>query len=300
MTFKKRLKHYWQIYVLMSVGIICFVIFRILPLWGLSVAFVDFSVVGGIMESPFVGLKHFTNLLKDPRFFRLLRNSTGISLLNLFIAFPFPILMALVFNEIRSKRFKKISQTIIYMPHFLSWPVVTALTFFLFSVDIGLINKLLMSNGGDPIRFLSNPNTFWYVLLFQNIWKELGWGSIVYLAAISQIDVTLYEAATADGASRIQKITHITLPSLMPTIIVMFLMRLGRFLDVSFEQVLLMTSDYVTSVSEIFDTYSFRVGVQNGNYSVGAAVGIFKSVVGLILVLGTNKLIKKSGNEGMF
>lgn len=300
MSFAKRLAHYWQIYVLMGVGIICYLIFRIMPLWGLSVAFVDYNVVGGFLKSPFVGLKHFTNLLSDPRFFRMLRNSVAISLINLVFGFPAPIILAMCLNELRSQKFQRISQTIVYMPHFLSWPVVVGLTFFLFNVDIGLVNKAIISSGGQPVRFLSTPSTFWIVLLLQNIWHELGWGSIVYLAAVSQIDVALYEAATVDGASRLQKMFRITLPCLMPTIIVMFLMRLGRLLDVSFEQVLLMTNDYVTNVSEIFDTYAFRVGVQNGNYSVGAAVGVFKSVVGLILVLGSNWAIKKTGNEGMF
>lgn len=300
MTFRKKLAHYWQVYVLMAAGILCYIVFRIMPLWGLSVAFVDYNVVGGITASPFVGLKHFTNLISDPRFFRMLRNSVGISLMNLIFAFPAPIILAVLLNEVRHKSYQRISQTIVYMPHFLSWPVVTGLTFFLFNVDIGLINKLISSSGGEPIRFLSNPDTFWVVLLLQNIWHELGWGSIVYIAAVSQVDVALYEAATVDGASRMQKIINITLPSLVSTIIVMFLMRLGRLLDVSFEQVMLMTNDYVTNVSEIFDTYAFRVGVQNGNYSVGAAVGVFKSMVGLILVLASNWAIKKTGNEGMF
>jgi len=257
-------------------------------------------VVGGLANSPFVGLKYFTNLMGDPRFFRMLRNSVAISLINLIFAFPAPILLAMVFNELRHRLFQRLSQTIVYMPHFLSWPVVYGLTFSLFSVDIGVINKVIMSLGAEPIRFLSNPDTFWFVLLFQNIWRELGWGSIVYLAAISQIDLALYEAATVDGATRIQKMFRITLPCLLPTIIVMFLMRLGRFLDVSFEQVLLMTNDYVNSVAEIFDTYAYRVGVQNGNYSVGAAVGFFKSMVSLILVLMSNWAIKKTGNSGMF
>ncbi|GHU17411.1 protein LplB [Spirochaetia bacterium] len=300
MTLKKGLIHYWQIYVLMSAGIVCYLLFRILPLWGLSVAFVDYSVVGGLLKSPFVGLKYFFNLMADPRFFRMLRNTVAISVINLVFAFPAPILLAMVFNELRHKHFQRLSQTIVYMPHFLSWPVVFGLTFSLFSVDIGIVNKIILAMGIEPIRFLSDPNTFWFVLLFQNIWREIGWGTIVYLAAISQIDMALYEAATVDGATRMQKMTRITIPCLMPTIIVMFLMRLGRFLDVSFEQVLLMTNNYVTPVSEIFDTYAYRVGVQNGNYSVGSAVGFFKSAVSLLLVLGSNWAIKKTGNEGLF
>jgi putative aldouronate transport system permease protein len=300
MTLRKGLVHYWQVYILMSAGIICYLLFRILPLWGLSIAFVDYSVVGGIFASKFAGFKYFLNLMVDPRFFRMLRNTLAISLINLVFAFPAPIILAMIFNEIRHKHFQRLSQTIVYMPHFLSWPVVFGLTFSLFSVDIGIVNKMIMAAGGESMRVLSNPNIFWYVLLFQNIWRELGWGSIVYLAAISQIDMALYEAATVDGATRLQKMTRITLPCLMPTIVVMFIMRLGRFLDVSFEQVLLMTNDYVTPVSEIFDTYVYRVGVQMGNYSVGSAVGFFKSIASLLMVLGSNWLIKKTGNEGMF
>jgi putative aldouronate transport system permease protein len=300
MTIKKGLAVYWQVYILMSAGIVCYILFRIMPLWGLVVGFIDYNVVGGIFASKFVGLKYFINLLHDARFFRMLRNSVAISIINLVFAFPAPILLAMIFNEIRHKHFQRLSQTIVYMPHFLSWPVVRGLTFFLFSVDIGIVNKAIISFGGEPIRFLSNPNTFWFVLLFQNIWRELGWGSIIYLASISQIDQSLYEAATVDGATRLQKMFRITLPCLLPTIVVMFLMRLGRFLDVSFEQVLLMTSDYVTSTSEIFDTYAYRVGIQNGNYSVGSAVSLFKSIVSFLLVVTSNWAIKKSGNEGMF
>jgi putative aldouronate transport system permease protein len=300
MTLARKMINYWQIYVLMSAGIVCYLVFRIMPLWGLSVGFVDYNVVGGIFASKFVGFKHFINLLTNPRFFRMLRNSVAISFINLVFAFPAPIILAMVFNEIRHKHYQRISQTIVYMPHFLSWPVIRGLTFFIFSVDMGIVNKFIITTGGEPIRFLSNPDTFWYLLLVQNIWRELGWGSIVYLAAVSQIDMSLYEAATVDGATRLQKMTRITLPCLMPTIVVMFLMRLGRFLDVSFEQILLMTSEFVTPVSEVFDTYAYLVGIQNGNYSVGAAVGFFKSIVSLGLVLASNWAIKRTGHEGMF
>ncbi|GHV63767.1 protein LplB [Spirochaetia bacterium] len=300
MTLKKGLVNYWQVYVLMSIGIVCYILFRILPIWGFALAFVDYNVVGGIFKSKFIGLYHFANLLGDPRFFRMLRNSLAISMINLVFAFPAPILLALVLNEIRNRQYQRFSQTIVYLPYFLSWPVIRGITFFLFSMDIGIVNKAIMYFGGDAVRFLSNPDTFWWVLLLQNIWRDLGWNSIIYLAAITQIDLALYEAATVDGATRLQQMMRITLPCLIPTVVVMFLMRLGRFLDVSFEQVLLMTSDYVTSVSEIFDTYAYRVGIQNGNYSIGTAVGFFKSIVSLGLVLASNWAIKKSGHEGMF
>ncbi|GHV11595.1 protein LplB [Spirochaetia bacterium] len=300
MTLKKRLVNYWQVYVLMSLGFVCYIVFKILPIWGYALAFVDYSIIGGLFKSRFVGFDQFISLVNDPRFFLMLRNSVAISVMNLVFAFPAPILLALVLNEIRQRTYQRTIQTIVYLPYFLSWPVIRGLTFFIFSADIGIVNKAIMSVGGEAIRFLTTPNTFWWVLLLQNIWRDLGWNSIVYLAAITQIDMALYEAATVDGANRMQQIFRITVPCLMPTVIVMFLMRLGRFLDVSFEQVLLMTSDYVTSVSEIFDTYAYRMGFGIGNYSLGTVVGLFKSLLSLGLVLISNWAIKKSGNEGMF
>ena len=209
-------------------------------------------------------------------------------------------MLALLLNEVRSEKFKRLSQSIVYMPHFLSWPVITGITFFLFSIDVGVVNKFIVASGGEAQRFLSNPHTFWFVLLLQNIWRECGWGSIIYLAAISQIDTSFYEAATVDGATRMQKLLRITLPCLAPTIIVMFIMRLGSLLDVSFEQVLMMDNRFVTSVSEVFDLYSFKVGMQQGNYSVGTAVGLCKSLVGLCMVTGSNWLVKKTGGEGIY
>lgn len=295
-----KMKLYWQIYVLMAGGLLAYLIFRILPLWGLSLAFVDYNIVGGILNSPFAGLRHFTDLFTSEQFFVMLRNTLGISLLNLFVAFPAPILLALLLNEVKSERFKRLSQSIVYMPHFLSWPVITGITFFLFSVDIGVVNKFITANGGQAQSFLSTPGTFWIVLLLQNVWRECGWGSIIYLAAISQIDTSFYEAATVDGATRMQKVLRITLPCLTPTIVVMFIMRLGTLLDVSFEQVLMMTNDFVTSVSEVFDTYTFRIGIQRGNYSIGTAVGLCKSVVGLCLVLASNWLVKKADGDGIY
>lgn len=295
-----RLKSYWQIYVLMAVGFAAYLVFRVLPLWGMSLAFVDFNITGGLFNSPFVGLKNFVNLFTSSRFFVMLRNTLAISMLNLFVAFPAPILLALLLNEVRSEPFKRVSQSIVYLPHFLSWPVVTGITFFLFSVDVGVVNKMIVAAGGQAVGFLSTPSYFWIVLLLQNIWRECGWGSIVYLAAISQIDVSFYEAATVDGATRLQKMMRITLPCLMPTIIVMFIMRLGSLLDVSFEQMLMMTNDFVTSVSEVFDTYTFRVGIQLGNYSIGTAVGLCKSLVGLGLVIMSNWLVKRVGGDGLY
>lgn len=297
---KKQLIRYWQVYVLMAAGILFFIIFKLFPLWGLGVAFVDYNIMGGLLESKFVGFKYFSNFILSDNFPRILRNTLVISGMDILFSFPAPIILSILLNEIRHSGFKRITQSVIYMPHFMSWPVIAGLTFFMFSTDVGIVNKLIMQLGGEAYPFLTSDSIFWWVLLGQNLWKEVGWGTIIYLASISQIDQGLYEAAIMDGANRFQQIWHITVPCLVPTIIVLFLMRLGRIMDVSFEQVWMMQNDMVRSVSETFETYSFLVGVQMGNYSVGTAVGLFKSAVGLMTVLISNWAIKKTGNEGIF
>jgi putative aldouronate transport system permease protein len=295
-----RYRYYRQIYLLMLLGIVYFAIFKLAPLWGLLVAFVDFSPYQGILGSPWVWFKNFTDFFGSRYFPQMLRNTLVINVMNLVFFFPAPILLALLLNEIRNERFKRINQTLLYLPHFMSWVVITGLTFFLFSVDIGLVNKAIMSLGGERISFLSNPGLFWWVVLAQNIWREIGWGTIIFLAAISQIDPSLYEAATIDGAGRVQQIFRIILPSILPTIVVLFILRMGRIMEVSFEQILLMNNPYVREVAEVFDTYSYTVGVQQGNFSVGVTVGICKSVIGLMMVLASNAIIKRTGQEGIY
>lgn len=299
-SYIKKLKNYWQIYVLMLVGIIFYIVLKFVPIWGLATAFVDFNIGKGLLASKFVGLKHFTDFMTSVNFFKILRNTLAISTMDLIFSFPAPIILSILLNEIRNEKFKRITQSIIYMPHFLSWVVIAGLTFFMFSTDVGIVNKFIASTGGQPMPFLTQQEGFWWVLLGQNIWKEIGWGTIVYLAAISQIDQGLYEAAAIDGANRLRQILNVTIPCIVPTIIVLFLMRLGRMMDVSFEQVWMMSNDMVHNVAETFETYAFRVGVQLGNFSVGSAVGIFKSIIGLTLVVFSNYLIKKSGNEGIY
>ena len=299
-SVKKRIQKYRQIYLLMLPGILFFILFKLMPLWGLGVAFVDFDIMKGLTGSQFVGLKHFRDFLRADNFGMILRNTLVISFMDILFAFPAPILLSLLLNEVRRVKYKSITQSIIYMPHFMSWAVIAGLTFFLFSTDVGLVNKFLHATGGRVYPFLTNKNAFWWVLLGQNLWKEVGWGTIIYLASISQVDQGMYEAARIDGATRLQQICYVTIPALVPTIIVLFLMRLGKIMDVSFEQVWMMQNDMVRSVSETFETYSFQVGVQMGNYSVGTAVGLFKSAIGLITVLLSNWAIKKTGNEGIF
>lgn len=299
-NYVKRIRKYWQIYILMSGGILFFLFFKVLPVWGLGTAFVDYNIKKGILGSEFAGFKNFTNFFAGPNFWKIMRNTLAISFMNLFLAFPAPIILSLLLNEVRHPKFKSINQSIIYMPHFMSWAVIASLTFFIFSTDVGVVNKFLVSAGHEAVPFLTNQDTFWWFLLLQTIWKEIGWGTIVYLAAISQVDQSLYEAAYADGAGRLQRMWHVTLPCIVPTLIVMFLMQLGKMLNVSFEQVWMMSNSMVTDVAETFETYSFRVGVLMGNYSIGSAVGLFKSAVALALVMISNWLIKKTGNDGIY
>jgi len=214
--------------------------------------------------------------------------------------FPLPILISLMLNEVRKEYFKRTVQSIIYLPHFLSWVVIVGITFLLLSESEGIINKLLVALGFEPFGFLTNSNTFWLMLTVQSIWKEAGWGTIIFLAAMANVDPQLYEAARMDGASRLKQAWHVTLPTIRNVILILLILRLGDIMDVGFEQVFLMMNGAVSSVADVFDTYVYRVGILQGQFSYTTAVGIFKSVVGLILVLGANKLAKKYGEEGIF
>ncbi len=300
MVRKKELYKYRHMFLLAIPGLLYFLVFKIAPLWGLSLAFVDFNSFKGLFGSEFVGFGNFIKFFLSNNFYLMLRNTIVISMMNLIFFFPAPIILALLLNEIKGKRFKKLTQTIVYMPHFLSWVVIAGVTFFIFSSDIGLVNKAILANGGDVVRFLSNPKLFWWFLLGQTTWKEIGWQSIIFLAAITQIDVSLYEAAEVDGASRMQKLHYITLSGIMPTVVTMFIIRLGTVFDVSLDQILMMKNSFVADVSEVFDTYAYTQGIMQGNLSTGVTVGIFKGIVCMVLVITTNKVIKKLGYDGIY
>ena len=296
----RRLYNYRQLYVLAAPGLLFYLIFKIMPMWGLSLAFVDYSARLGVFGSPFMGLKNFQDFFGNRFFPMMLRNTLTFSGMNLLLYFPIPILLALLINEAGSVRFRRMVQTLVYMPHFLSWVVVTGLTFFLFSTDIGLVNKIILQSGGKVKSFMTDKALFKWIILGQNIWKEAGWGTIVFLAAITQIDPGMYEAATIDGAKRFQQILYITLPSIVPTIITLFIIRLGSALDVSFEQVLLMKNALVRDAAEVFDTYAYYVGIERGNFSVAVTVNLFKGFISMVLVFLSNRAIKATGQEGIY
>ncbi len=292
-------RNYW-FYLFLIPGMLFLLIFKYIPMGGICIAFQDFNVVKGIAESPWVGLKHFVYLFQSDDFYRVFRNSVLISFYRLLWGFPFPIILALMLNEMRGIRYKRFMQTVLYLPHFISWVVVVGMVYNMLSPTTGIVNYAITAMGGEAVPFLTKPEYFRTILVITDIWKGAGWGTIVYMAAISGIDSTLYEAAIMDGATRLQRIRYITLPCIMGTIIVMLIMRMGSILSNGFEQVYLLSNALVDEVAEVFETYTYKVGLKEGRFSFATAVGIFQSVIGCIMLYGTNIFSKKAGGGGLW
>ena len=301
--YRRTLRRMYQgryVYLLMLPGIIYFIIFKFIPMGMLGIIFQDYNPYVGMAGSQWVGLKHFKELIQDDYFYLMLRNTLCINFLNLLFHFPVPIVLALLLNEIKNEKFKRFNQTMLYLPHFLSWVIVASMTFFLLSVDVGVVNKALATMGSPTVSFLSEPKLFWSIIVSQNIWKEAGWGTIIFLASISAVDMEQYEAAVMDGAGRLQKIWYITLPAIAPTIVTLLILKLGTILNVGFEQILLMANPSVNSVAEVFDNYAYRLGIIQGNISFASAVSVFKGLVGCLFVWVSNRIVKKMGYEGIY
>ncbi|MCC2117146.1 sugar ABC transporter permease [Bacillus halotolerans] len=299
-SWMAALKRDKWLYLLLIPGLLYFLIFKYLPMWGVLIAFKDYSPYLGFWKSEWVGLGYFKDFFMNPDFFRLLRNTLMLASLDLLFAFPAPLILALLLNELRKAVYKRCIQTLIYVPHFVSWTIVVSITFVFFTVDTGVINKMVMSLTGNQISFLSDADWFRPMIVMQSIWKETGWGTILFLAALATVDQEQYEAAIMDGAGRFRRMWHITLPAIRSTIIVLLILRIGSFLNIGFEQVYLMTNSLNRSVADIFDTYVYMMGITQGAYSYSTAVGLFKSVVGIILIFGANYIAKKFDQEGLF
>ncbi len=307
-TWKKALKQHGWLYVLLIPGVVWMIIFCYLPMGGLIMAFENFSPYAGptifrcLTDSPKVGFQNFKLLFTGTDFGNLLRNTLSISLTNLLIGFPAPIILALILNELRCMWFKRISQTFVYIPHFISLVIVATLTFQLFSTTEGIVYNAFVQIFGkqNAPDFLSDPNLFVPLIVGQGLWKETGYGTIIYLAALSSVDPQLYEAAKIDGAGRWNLMWHVTLPAIRATIVIMLIMRVGAVLNTGYEQIFLMQNAMNRSVSDVFDTYVYTRGVQQGQYSLATTAGLFKSIVSLILVLGANKVAKLLGESGLY
>ena len=304
---KKNLFYYLKrnrfIYLLMLPGLIWYIIFCYLPMFGIIIAFEDYKPfwgIEGIFTAEWVGLEHFFKFFKSTYFVRLLKNTLLLSIYSLVWSFPLSIVLALFINELKAKRFKKTVQTISYLPHFLSAVIVCGMIRNLTSVDGGLVNAIVVALGGEAIPFLGQPEYFRTIYTLSEVWQSIGWESIVFIAAMTGIDKELYEAAMVDGAGVIRRMWNITLPGIMPVITIMLILRVGNNLNLGYEKVLLLYSPQVYSTADIISTYVYREGVVNQNYSFAAAVNLFTSVISLILVFGTNKITKKLGQEGIW
>lgn len=287
------IKKDWDLYLLLIPGILTLFLFKYTPFYGLLIAFQDFNIFAGIAESEWVGLDNFRRLFSSKEFALIFQNTLVISITKIIFLFPLPIFIAVMLNEIINTKFKKAVQTVIYLPHFISWVIVSGLFINLLSINGGIINKVIESLGGQPIGFFMDKEWFRLLLVFTDGWKEVGWGTIVYLAAIVGIEQEQFEAAKIDGANKFQQIMNITIPNIAPTIILMFILRLGNILEAGTEQILVMYNPIVYEVADVIGTYVFRVGLGTSDYSFSTAVGLFNSVISFVLIVSGNKLTKK-------
>lgn len=295
----RLIRNRW-LYAMLLPGLLYFLIFKYWPMYGIFIAFKDYQPFLGFWESPFVGFKHFERLFSESNFLMLFRNTLILAAYNILFFFPLPIIIALMLNELRVEFLKRTIQTLIYIPHFMSWVVVVGIAYIFLTTEGGLINELLVRLGGEKVNFLVSNDWFRTIVTSEVIWKETGWGTIIFLAALAGVDPQLYEAARIDGANRIHQLWHITLPAIRSTIIILLILRLGSFLDTGFEQIFLMLNAMNRDVGEVFDTYVYSVGISQGQYSFSTAVGLFKSIIGLLLVVISNRMAKKFGEEGIY
>ena len=297
---RKALVKYRWLYFMMLPGLAYFILFRYWPLWNAQIAFKDFKPLLGVEGSPFTGFDHFITFFNSFYFSQLITNTLIISLMKLILGMPIAIILALCIYEAMFKRLAGLTQTITYLPHFLSWVIMYGILLMLLSPGEGLVNEVIKANGGTPISFLTSPAWFRVVIVGSDIWKETGWSTIIYLAALMAIDPTLFEAAAVDGASRLQRIWYISLPGISSAIVVVTLLRLGNILDAGFHQIFVLYSLPVYSVADIIDTWVYRQGILEFQFSLATAVGLFKGTIGLILVVFANRLAKKLTGEGLY
>ncbi len=294
------LKKYRAFYLMLIPGILYFAVFKYGPMWGLTIAFQNYNPFQGVLGSQFVGLAHFKRFLTSPECGQLFRNTLLLAIFNLVFYFPLPIIIALMLNEVGNKWFQKIVQSLIYIPHFISWVVVVGLCYIMFNNQNGSITQLYNSLTGGQLNILISASAFRPMIVIQMMWKEAGWGTIIFLAALAGVDVQLYDAAYIDGATHFQRLWHVTLPSIRGTVVTMFILRLGKFMDTGFDQIYNMLNAMNRDVGEVFDTYIYQLGMVAGQYSYSTAVGFFKSIIALVLVIITDRLSKNMGEDGVF
>jgi putative aldouronate transport system permease protein len=296
LAWKNIVKYRW-LYFMMLPALVYFIVFQYLPLWNAQIAFKDFKPLLGVWRSPFTGFDHFITFFESFYFKQLIENTLIISFLKLILGIPAALILALGLYETCFKRFRTVVQTVAYLPHFLSWVIMFGVLLMLLSPGDGLINDVIKASGGRPIAFLTSPAWFRVVVVASDIWKEMGWSTIIFLAALLGIDTTLFEAASVDGASRLQRIWYISLPGILPVVAIVTILRMGHILNAGFNQIFVLYSLPVYSVGDILDTWVYRQGILSFQFSLATAVGLFKGVIGLILVVFTNQAAKKFGGS---
>lgn len=297
---KRKIKSNIPLYVLLFPSIILLIMFAYIPMLGLVIAFKDYSPANGILNSPWAGFKYFTQFFNSVQFGTTMMNTLKISIYSILVGFPLPILLALLCNQLRTGKFKKVFQVTTYLPHFISTMVMCGMIILFLSPNSGLIANIFKSLGWTMPNLLSKPDSFAGVYVWSDVWQHVGWDSIIYLAALSAIDPTYYEAATMDGASRMQKILNIDLPLLLPTAMILLILRAGSLLSIGFEKVLLLQNPLNLAGSEVISTYVYKVGMQNFQYSYSTAIGLFNTVVNLIILLSVNWFSKRYTKTGLF
>ncbi len=295
-SYFKRLAGQWDIQLMVVPALLLIIVFQYIPMYGVLLGFQDYSLFKGFLDSPWVGLKHFEAFFNDPDFNRVIRNTIVISFLKFFIGFPAPIILALMLNEVSKLAFKRVIQTVSYLPHFMSWVVLGGIFFTVFSLE-GPVNSIVKLLGGDPVLFLADDRYFRSILVATSIYQGFGWGSIIYFAAITNIDPQLHEAAIMDGAGRFQRMIRISIPMLAPVIAIMLILSMSGILDAGFDQIFNMYNVKVYRVADIIDTYVYRKGLLEMNYSYATAVGLFKSAVALVLIVVVNQVVKRLGGR---
>jgi len=290
----------WMLYLMLLLPMVFFAVFRYIPMTNIVIAFKDYNIFRGVWDSPWVGLKWFEQAFRSRDFYNSLRNTLVLNILDLIMGFPAPIILAILLNELTFKKYKKVTQTIVYLPHFLSWIIIAGMASQLFAPSGGVINIMLGKMGIGPVDFLMNKGLWIGTYIGLGVWREMGWGTIIYLAAITGINPELYEAAEVDGAGRWRKIWNITLPGIRSTIVVLLIMNMGRILGSEFDRPYAMVNPAVMQVADVISTLVYRVGIRSSQFSLTAAIGLFQSVVCVLFLVAANALAKKAGERGIW
>lgn len=299
LSVKKRFVKSWQLYILLLPAIVYFTIFHYVPMYGVQIAFKDYIATLGITGSPWIGFDHFIRFYNSYYFWRILKNTFAISFYQLAL-FPLPILFALSLNELKNGAFKKWTQTLTYAPHFISVVVVVGMLIAFLDPISGLVNNVITKLGGEAIPFLTSPGWFRHIYVWSGEWQSLGWGTIIYLAALAGVNPELHESASIDGATRIQRILYVNIPSILPAIVVLFILNIGKFMSIGFEKVLLMQNSLNSETSDIIQTFVYETGIIGGEYDFSAAIGLFDSVINIILLVTVNYLAKKTSENSLW